>query len=360
MRISLPLLLSVLLPAVAAAPQHVSTAQKSGDVSRRSAPAQWSIGYWNSLGNPPCPIPDIDMDALTHIVHWAALVGADGSLDLRTHNMVEDAPPLIRAAHEAGVKVVFGVVNPYWKGQKGNIAAAVARHRRALVNDILDAVDQYGYDGVDIDWEGSSPFPGIDSLARDLRERLGERLLMAAASVADYRNWGSVQRHFDRINVMTYDLERAGSPYSWYNSAVFGPSDNAAWSIDLAVKRYTANGVPASKLGIGIPFYGYRWDGMAGPKRPYERAAEPRQVHYNRILPLVSERAASWDEEAKVPYLRLPGGYITYDDERSVTEKVQYAKDKNLGGWIIWNLSMDYFPGRPRKHPLLDAIKAAR
>ena len=60
---------------------------------------------------------------------------------------------------------------------------------------------------MDIDWEGSSPFPAIDWLARDLRELLGSRILIAAASVADYRSWGKVQRHFDRINVMTYDLE---------------------------------------------------------------------------------------------------------------------------------------------------------
>src|SRR5437762_1710520 len=143
--------------------------------------APWSIGYWNSVGNPACPVSDIDMAAVTHVIHWAALVQSNGTLDLTYHNMTTDAPTLIAAAHAAGVKVIFGIVNPYWLGQNSNLPNAVANYRAALVSNIMSVVNQYGYDGVDIDWEGAAP--NFAQFAPDLRAQLGIRLLFADAHI---------------------------------------------------------------------------------------------------------------------------------------------------------------------------------
>ncbi len=60
-----------------------------------------------------------------------------------------------------------------------------------------------------------------------------------------------------------------------------------------------------------------------------------------------------------MPTLSTPG-LISYDNEQSITEKVQYAKQASLGGWVIWNLNMGYFPAAAVKNPLLTAVKAAR
>ena len=190
------------------------------------------------------------MGAVTHIVHWSALVNADGSLDMNYHRISADAQPLISAAHASGVKVLLGILNPYFLGQSGNLPNAAANNRFTLVSNIMSAVNSYGYDGVDIDWEGAPV--DIGALASDLRSALGGRILMADAVVTDYRYWGSVQSFFDRINVMTYDMSGLWEPYSWHNAPLYGP-DDSVWSIDLAVRRYTAGGVPADKLGIGIP-----------------------------------------------------------------------------------------------------------
>jgi hypothetical protein len=71
-----------------------------------------------------------------------------------------------------------------------------------------------------------------------------------------------------------------------------------------------------------------------------------------------------WDPSAVVPYLSNPGipstaWYLTYDNPQSIQAKVQYAIARNLGGWIIWHLGMDYIAGSPHPHPLLDAVQAA-
>src|SRR5215213_2230601 len=139
----------------------------------------WSLGHWNSVGSPSCPVSCIDMQAVTHIGHWAALVNADGTLNLTYHNISTDAAPLVAAAHAAGVKVLFGIVNPTWLGQNSNLPSAVANHRAALVTNIMNVGNQYGYDGVDIDWEGAAP--NFAQFAPDLRAQLGTRLLTADA-----------------------------------------------------------------------------------------------------------------------------------------------------------------------------------
>ena len=60
-----------------------------------------------------------------------------------------------------------------------------------------------------------------------------------------------------------------------------------------------------------------------------------------------------WDDEAQAPYAihqerRL---LASYDDEKSIALKTQYAKDKHLGGIMFWQLVDDKF-----RNGLLQAI----
>ncbi len=307
---------------------------------------QWSMGYWNSvvITSPFQPPSTIDWGGLTHVIHQVATVNADGTLNpnLTSQGIAADVAQLKAAA--GSVKILLGLA-------QGDYTGAVS-HLSTFVANIMALVNQYGYDGVDLDWE---PNPNVAQLGAQLRSALGQKLLTAAAIVTGYNYWGSVQSSFDRVNVMTYDMYET-TPAVWFNSALKGPADNSVWSVDLAVTRYIAGGVPASKLGIGLPFYGQNWPSITSPKQP---APNPSQMHYTDIQPLISQREYSFDFVARVPTLSTPG-LIGYDNEQSLTEKIQYAKQKSLGGWIIWNLNMSYFPAAAVKNPLLTAVKAAR
>lgn len=48
----------------------------------------------------------------------------------------------------------------------------------------------------------------------------------------------------------------------------------------------------------------------------------------------------------------LPEGFVSFDDERAICDKVQYAQEKALGGFIIWELSGDMLDDLST--PLLD------
>src|SRR5438270_4959432 len=253
------------------------------------AAGQWSIGYWSPWGSPGCPVSDIDMSALTHIIHWAAVVRADGTLDLNQQNISSDAPALVSTAHASGVRVLLGLIQ-----QSQSLSQAAANNRAALVNSIMNVVNSYGYDGVDIDWEpinsGSDGGP-MRALAADLRSQ-GARILTAAAIGTDARYWGSVQDAFDRVNAMTYDMTGLWNAYSWHNSALYDP-DGSVWSINLAVQRFTSAGVPASKLGIGIPFYGWQWNGggITGPRQYWSSTPNLQQINYQNLVTRIPQQS---------------------------------------------------------------------
>ncbi len=315
---------------------------------------QLSMGYWNSvvITSPFQPPSTIDWGGLTHLIHQVATVNADGTLtpNLTSQGIAADVAQLKAAA--GSVKILLGLA-------QGDYSSAVSQ-RPAFVNNIMALVNQYGYDGVDLDWE---PNPNVAQLGQDLRSALGTKLLTTTAIVTAYTYWGTVQGPFDRINVMTYDCYESTPKPVWFNSALYGPADNSVWSVDLAVKRYTAGSatvpaIPAAKLGIGLPFYGVNWPSITSPT---QTAPNPTQMHYTDIEPIwrSGTREYSYDATAKEPTLSTPG-LICFDNEQSLTEKIQYAKQHALGGWIIWNLNLSYFPAAAVKNPLLSAVRLAR
>jgi hypothetical protein len=129
------------------------------------------------------------------------------------------------------------------------------------------------------------------------------------------------------------------------------------WSVNLAATRYKNAGVPAYKLGIGIPFYGYKWSGVSAPRQPMGSGVSMSQINYQSLVSSIGN--PQWDSQAKVPYTTGSNTWTSFDNDQSITEKINYVKANALGGWIIWNLSSDYIPTANPKHPLLNAVKNA-
>ncbi len=323
------------------------------------AQLRWSVGYWTPRGAPAIAPEAIQWSSLTHVVHAWALVRPDGSLDLATQQIETMGPRLIAAAHARGVRVLLGIGQPYWQGETNNLLQAVTDRRTTLVNNILAVVDAHGFDGVDIDWE---PFnaaregAAVRALVIDLRARLGKkRQLSATAIVTEHAFWPGVAAYLDKVSVMTYDLGGTFNPYSWHNSALYA-SDARVQAMASVIERFIAAGLPRRKINIGIPFFGYDFSGgVTLPGQPWPAGVISRQLYYQEIAFRITQTNYRWDAQAMVPYL-TGVSFVTFDDERSITEKVNYAKTHDLGGWIIWELAADYFPLRSPTQPLLDLI----
>ena len=354
--------------------------QFSLTVNPQPTPSQWSVGYW-SPSHGTFPVSAIQWKGLTHIVHVAAIVRADGTLDLQEQSVPAYAEELISTAHVHNVKVLLTIVQYYSGPATTNYHQAIAGHLATLVSSILTAVNTYGYDGVDLDWEpfdsGGSDGTDMAALAPALRTALGNKILTTAAYWFDGPYWTANNTPFDRVNAMTYDLTGTYRTvhYGWYNSPLY--DDGVLPSLNMAVNYYLPAGFPAAKLGLGLPFYGWKWtggvlasdptQGISGPRQIWQTGQAPvgAQVKYRDILPMITQQNYNWDPGTTVPYLTFLGstpasyGYVTYDNPQSIQAKVQYILSKKLGGWIMWALDGDYVSGDPHPHPLLDAVQQA-
>ena len=70
----------------------------------------------------------------------------------------------------------------------------------------------------------------------------------------------------------------------------------------------------------------------------------------------IDELTTVRDEQTMTQYAYGSTGMVSYDDERAICDKTEYAQVHDLNGYIIWELSGDLMPDLTT--PLLDAANA--
>jgi len=225
-------------------------------------------------------------------------------------------------------------------------ADSAMRHQFAL--DCLAFCEQWGLDGIDIDWE----FPGIswsghhcdprnDSknytlLMKELREVLGnDYLLTYAANVRQtltteegtlYINNKAVEPYVDFINVMTYDMCSAPQPHNAYLCSGY-------WDISRMYNSYKAAKYPMEKITLGIPFYG---------RHEYDDG----EYYYHTLETLMTQYPSIWTKlhnEGWMAAVAYKNGemWCSYDDAWSIAKKSEWAKSVGIGGLMWWEASGD-------------------
>ena len=189
---------------------------------------------------------DVQYDKLTHINYSFLIPNPDGSLQpLENAAKLET---LVTKGHAQGVKVLIAV-GGWLNGNDSafTILAANPETRAAFIDNLMDFVERYDLDGIDMDWEypreGNEP-QDYARLMNELGERLRAegKLLTAAVVVAGWNADGVLDSVFDDVdflNIMAYD----GPDHSTIAQATGG--------LDYWLER----GLPASKAVLGVPFY---------------------------------------------------------------------------------------------------------
>lgn len=291
-------------------------------------------GYVTSWGT---TLPDPSL--VTHLNYAFGHV-AD-SFDSLT---IDNEPRLAEIAALRDVKPSLKVLLSVggWESDNFSEMAASDSLRSAFCASCKAAVDRFGLDGIDIDWEyPTSDLGGISCspddkenfalLMRDLRSVLGEDALLsfAASSETKYIDYAVAVGYVDFVNVMTYDMGRAPK----FNAALHNSRLHDGQTVEKSVREHLAAGVPKSKLVVGIPFYG-RGD----------RIFFPESVDYKDLKVDGRYYEVLWDEDAMVPYVanRITGDIVfSYDNERSIFAKCLYIKKNHLRGAMIWDCGAD-------------------
>ncbi|WP_161881710.1 glycoside hydrolase family 18 protein [Deinococcus alpinitundrae] len=345
----------------------------------------WVMGYAVGYERDLLPPSELNWASLTHLAVGRATPNADGSLnttfDIDAVSGPAWAKTMVQQAHAHNVKAILMLGGA--GEHAGFVSAASASKRQAFVQNILKVVQGYGFDGVDLDWEPieSADQAPLKALAVALKAAQPNLLLSVPINFVNSNfprgearpSFADLAQTVDRLNIMSYGMAGIYEGWkSWHSSALMGESESTPSSVDSSVKAYLAAGVPASKLGLGIGFYGLCYQGVSGPRQTapgMKIAADDGQMSYSNIMAgYFTPAARKWDDSAKVPYLSsaTPLGmdkcsFVSYEDAQSIAEKGRYAREKGLGGTIVWTLGQAHFSSKPagQRDPLLDAVKSA-
>jgi spore germination protein YaaH len=155
------------------------------------------------------------------------------------------------------------------------------------------------------------------------------------AKTEDYGGWGGFQdwkllgEICDRVRIMTYD-------YSWRGGGP-GPIAPLAWVASVA--EYGRSVVPAEKLQLGIPFYGYNWgEGEDAIAQTWTDIQALIDLHQ----PDVNFRARDSSGPIEESYFTYRKGderrTVWFTDYRSLQAKMQLVEQQDLSGIAIWRL----------------------
>jgi chitinase len=264
------------------------------------------------------------------------------------------------------------------------------------------------FDGIDLDWEypgqladGNINYGPADKhnatlLAAEFRKQLdaygattGKHYLLtmalpaATSSTNDYEI-GAISKYLDWDNVMAYDYNVPGgnvaAPDTLFGHDSRDPNaNNWTWNTAGTVAYYLLNGVPASKIVVGVPFYGNQYlntgatdhglytsfdsTGLDPNSLTADSAPQPT---YHELVDGDGDVSADgktgangytvyWDFAAGEPYLSSPAAshpnlttgpatvptVITFTNPASVGERVALIKALNLRGAMVWEISQD-------------------
>ncbi|MEO7119031.1 MAG: glycoside hydrolase family 18 protein [Candidatus Limnocylindrales bacterium] len=401
--------------------------------------AYFSSGNIYSATDPYYP-KDIPADKITHINYafakpesngtcvlgdpWAdyqrpfpAAQSVDGVADISGQALMGNFNQLrkLKLAHP-GLKLFISIGGWTFSDWFSN-AAVSASARQTFVQSCIDmfirsdGVAAGVFSGIDIDWEypvccgeaGNINRPddrhNATLLFKEFRAQLDalgaetgrQYLLTAAIPPGNLRSAGSFElarlsRILDWINLMGYDFHGQWEDTTNFDSPFrLDPADPTApglrpyWNVKGTVDFFRSEGVAATKLVLGIPFYGKQYIGVAtsghGLYQPFDDSAlgdgdeawqRDTQPGYHALVDIagivsgptlsgptpVGRRGFTryWNSAAGEPFLWSSADerngvatsvFISYEDPRSVNERVKYIERQGLRGAMIWEISLD-------------------
>lgn len=182
---------------------------------------------------------------------------------------------------------------------------------------------------------------------------LPELILTAAVLGSPYLETGtypmeSIRTNLNWVHVNAYDYHTPlGQNLTGAPSALYDPESD--FDTDFNIKSWIGNGVAASKLVLGLPFYGYVWKLKNSSDRGIGAAAtgpvddDGGARSYRDIKSDIQQNGGVvlYNDTYVTNYCSFGSSWIGFDDVEVVQKKVKYARENQLLGYYVWHVSND-------------------
>lgn len=260
-------------------------------------------------------------------------------------------------AQKSGTKILLALTN--FDNDSINYLIQNTSATENFIYQTENLIKENGLDGINFDFEyqQGTDIPASSTLSAffkkiNRRLKISYPVLSLSFDVSgritekkdfyDVRTLGVI---FDFLILMGYDYRTATSVWAGPPAPIDGEVNDH--TIRESVE-YFVNKVPFEKIVLGIPLYGYEWETQdTRPKSSVVRNLGAIAT-YKRISKLLSENAsisALWDDKAKSPWFSYQENnalkQVYYEDKKSIREKINFSKEKKLGGVAFWALGYE-------------------
>ncbi len=234
------------------------------------------------------------------------------------------------------------------------------QHAHNLITDVKPIMENHGLTNLNLDIESfkeasKSAQIGYTSFVKEIKKGIDENNLgtltveITPISLFEPRltNAEEIGKIADYLVLMAYDFHYIHSFYTGPVSPIGGAPNVREFDVNSSLKKMLSQ-VPAEKIILGIPLYGYEWETLTNQPGAATIPGGGSTASNRRTTKLLSSCENCtyvFDELASQPYIIFPDEdyfhHIYYENKQSIKEKVKLAEEYKIGGLALWALGYE-------------------
>ncbi|KAG0427689.1 hypothetical protein HPB47_025274, partial [Ixodes persulcatus] len=335
-------------------------------------------------------IPAIPTELCTHVVYsYLKVDQRSGRLVFRTFDYSTDMSSLRKLYYLKRSNSDLKLIITYGNGKNaGELMRVIGSRRRRdeFVDSTVLLILRFGFDGLNLHWEGPGPSickPNLDKLYRFLKElklalekhNLELSVMLPACRLTcpgDLNMWKLAQ-YVDFLHLIAYDYYAKKLENTASYSALFSQGQE---NTEGCMTDWVDSGVRRDQMVVGLSALGRNYNmptngsfTMNAPTMTDEPLGSPgflTQARGYLCYPEICRNTLyynwkkEWDGATNTPYAYCSDELVSYDDADSVWIKTRWLRNHAVAGVFLWSLGYDDYNGQcGGSYPLLRKMNEA-